>query len=113
MAEYQLQPVYQDLEALVEGMVAKMSQDAYTNPVTDNFPWILYANTVAESLSEESHERVAVLWNNLATVYKDLGDYEQARGLFKKAFNSLKLSLGEHHPNTQVVKQWLDSMEKK
>jgi len=44
-------------------------------------------------------------------VYQDLGDYEQARELFQKAFISFKSSLGEHHPNTQTVKKWLDSME--
>lgn len=44
-------------------------------------------------------------------MYKDLGDYEKAQELFQMAYDTFKSSLGEEHPNTKVVQEWLGSLE--
>jgi len=102
VAEYQLKPGYAGLEALVEAMIGKMKQDAYTNPITDNFPWIRFAAAAADFLQEEKHERVAVLQNNLATVYSDLGEHSRARGLLEAALQSGLDNFGPAHPTVAV-----------
>jgi tetratricopeptide (TPR) repeat protein len=107
----QLEPTVEDLEALRESMIDKMKQDAYINPVTDNFPWVTYAKAVENYLDDEEHERVPVLQNNLATVLQALGDYAGARRLFGKAFAVFSHYLGEDHPNTKTVGRWLKHMD--
>ena len=60
MAAHQLEPTVEDLKALRESMIEKMRQGAYGNPVTDNFPWVIYAQTVAAYLNFHAHERIPV-----------------------------------------------------
>lgn len=61
VVEYHLKPGYADLEALVEAMIGKMAQDAYTNPIIDNFPWIRFAEAAADYLREEKHDGFPLL----------------------------------------------------
>ncbi|MCD4745132.1 MAG: tetratricopeptide repeat protein, partial [Bacteroidales bacterium] len=56
----------------------------------------------------EKHPNVAVRQSNLANVYSDLGDYEKARGLWEAAYKNFKNSLGEDHPNTKTVFNFLN-----
>ena len=44
----------------------------------------------------------AISRSNLATVYQDLGDYEQARDLLKRALQSDINNFGEDHPSTAI-----------
>jgi tetratricopeptide (TPR) repeat protein len=99
------------LEALRESMIEKMRQGDYGNPVTDNFPWVTYAQALAAYLDTQAHERISVLQNNLALVLKALGDYAGARRLFGKAFTVFSHYLGEDHPNTKTVGRWLKHMD--
>ncbi len=102
VVEYQLQPVYTDLEALVEAMIGKMGQDAYTNPITDNFPWVRFAEALASHLQKEGHERVAELQNNLSVVYRNLGEYARARDLLEAALQSDLENFGPGHPTVSI-----------
>ena len=43
-------------------------------------------------------------------VFKDQGDYEQAKKFFQMAYDAFKSALGGQHPNTKTVKRWLDRM---
>jgi tetratricopeptide (TPR) repeat protein len=87
-----------------------MRQDAYTNPVTDNFPWVAYAQVVAIYLDHLENTNLSNLQNNLATVLQDLGDYAGAKELLQKAFSIFQHQLGEDHPHTKIVQSNLDHL---
>ena len=52
----------------------------------------------------QEHPSTALRRSNLATAYTALGDYEQAKKLFKQAYATLKAKLGEEHPTTKNCK---------
>ncbi|MEZ4995618.1 MAG: tetratricopeptide repeat protein [Saprospiraceae bacterium] len=98
VAEYQLQTVYADVQALVESMIQKMNVDGYNSPIAATVPWMNYATTVADFFITEKHEPIAALQNNIATTYSALGQYEQALGYHQKAQAILEVVLESNHP---------------
>jgi tetratricopeptide (TPR) repeat protein len=94
----------EELDALLDAMSGKMKQDTSTNPVTDNFPWLLYAEKVAAHFAglEDLPEKVSTLWNNLALVLSDLGHYPRAAQLLESALASNLRNFGEQHPTVAV-----------
>lgn len=101
VVKYQQNPGVEELEELLETMSIKMSEGTSANPIIDNFPWVPYAEKVAEHFSELETlpENVSKLWNNLANILRDLGDYPRAAQLLQKALESGKHNFGPEHPN--------------
>ncbi len=60
----------------------------------------------------KDHPTTAVRYSNLATVLQDLGDYEGAKDLLEKAYETYKDHLGEQHPNTKIIKNNLMELKK-
>lgn len=104
LIKYQQAPGLEELEVLVNSMANKMSSDPYGNPVTDNFPWVPYAEKVAEYFrgQEVLPEKVNTLWNNLANVLGHLGDNSRAAQLFDLVLTSAIHNFGEDHPTVAV-----------
>jgi tetratricopeptide (TPR) repeat protein len=50
----------------------------------------------------EHHPDVATSLNNLASLYKSQGKYEQALPLYERSLAIWEKVLGEHHPNTAM-----------
>jgi tetratricopeptide (TPR) repeat protein len=101
---YKQAPGADELDALLDAMIGKMNQDTSTNPVTDNSPWLPYAEKVAAHFAEleDLPEKVSTLWNNLALVLSDLGDYNRAAQLLESALESDLRNFGEQHPTVAV-----------
>jgi tetratricopeptide (TPR) repeat protein/CHAT domain-containing protein len=51
----------------------------------------------------ENHSKYATSVNNLALLYKAMGDYAKAEPLFRQASEILKRVLGEHHPRYAII----------
>ena len=104
LIKYQQPSGVAELEALIDAMTGRMSQDASSNPVTDNFPWLPYAEKVAAHFSglEILPEKVSRLWDNLANVLRTSGDYRRAAKLLEQALASAMRNFGEDHSKVAV-----------
>ncbi len=71
------------------------------NPV-DKFPFIPFGEAVLALFPDATEPEMSVLQNNLATVFKALGDYSSAKDLLEKSMRSDEANFGEKHPNTAV-----------
>ena len=92
----------EDVLPMCQAMTQLLSvDDTKDNPV-DKFPWVPFGRTVTDRLPDSSHEKVAVLQNNLALRLRDLGDYEGAKAYLEKALTSDLRNFGEEHPKTAV-----------
>ena len=49
----------------------------------------------------------------MAGVYYNQGKYKEALDLFRKALNIRKAKLGDEHPDTKQVQEWVAEMEAK
>ncbi len=47
----------------------------------------------------ENHPDYATSLNNLAKLYREMGEYSKAEPLFRNALEICKRALGENHPN--------------
>jgi tetratricopeptide (TPR) repeat protein len=56
---------------------------------------------------------VARDWDNLGVTYKALGQYEKASEYYEKALKILRLTLGDDHTHTKLVKKNLEIASKK
>ena len=100
VAEYQLKPVYADVKTLVERISNLLHIDqAKDNPV-DKFPYVIFGAHIQQVMLDPIEADFASFQSNLALVYQDLGDYEQARDLLKLALQSDMNNFGEDHPST-------------
>ena len=52
---------------------------------------------IQKKIFDEDHADVASSYNNLATVYHSLGEYNQAKGLHEKALMIRKKIFDEYH----------------
>jgi hypothetical protein len=76
-------PTLADVETLLARLTALLCLDqAKDNPI-DKFPWIPFGQAALAHFSQEQAAAIATLQNNLATVLKDLGDYEGAKVMLK------------------------------
>jgi len=48
----------------------------------------------------EEHPSTAISYNNLAELYRNIGEYQKAEPLYLKALNIREKILGEEHPST-------------
>jgi len=50
------------------------------------------------------HPSVATSLNNLAVLYKEMGDYEKALPLSQRTLEICEKILGPKHPNTMIIR---------
>jgi tetratricopeptide (TPR) repeat protein len=89
-----------EVENLINSVSIKLSFDQIKENPIDKFQWIPYGKTIAENFEEETDNKITVLQNNLATVLKNLGEYEGAERLLEKVMRSDEKNFGEEHPST-------------
>jgi tetratricopeptide (TPR) repeat protein len=82
----QERPGYEDLKILLGVLTEKMKEDDYGNPVTENFPWVPYAEPLAAyfSRSGSAEEVVAIFCHNLGRIHTDTGDLGKAMQAYKQ-----------------------------
>ena len=105
LIKYQQPPELEELEVLVETLSKKMEQEDFGNPVTDNFPWVPYAEKVAAHFKslEELPEKVSRLWNHLAMIYRELGNFNDAKELLEPCLQRYTQMYGINHPDVAIV----------
>lgn len=95
-------PKEEDVLSLIESITSLLSIDQIKDNPIDKFQWIPYGKTVVDLFESSIHEKIAVSQNNLATVLKDLGDFEGAKDLLQRAMDSDEKNFGTDHPTTAV-----------
>ncbi|MDY6835048.1 MAG: tetratricopeptide repeat protein, partial [Chloroflexota bacterium] len=91
-----------EAQPLIDSITEKLSIDQTKDNPVDKFPWMPYGTSVLKVFPSSSDVGISRLQNNLATVLKDLGDYEGAKELLEKAKRSAEKNFGQDHPTTAV-----------
>ena len=68
--------------------------------------------TIRKTIFGEDHADVATSYNNLASVYNRLGQYNQAKGLYEKALTIRKQIFGEDHKYVETIRSELALVNK-
>ena len=89
-----------DVEVLLDNVTNKLAIDQTKDNPVDKFKWVEFGKALENIVGNEQFYKVSVLQNNLATVLKDLGEYEKAKILLQKALISAEKNFGEEHPTT-------------
>ncbi len=98
----QLEINWDDIKLLSESITEFLSLDqAKDNPI-EKFQFIPLGDAILKGTADCFSDELARLKNNLATVYQDLGDYEQARDLLEAALTSARKNFGADHPTVAV-----------
>ncbi len=61
----------------------------------------------------ENHMNVASVLNNIASVYSNMGDKDNAVSHYQQAYDMVVSTLGETHPQAEIIKGLLDSEKEK
>ena len=61
----------------------------------------------------EDHMNVASVLNNIASVYSKMGDKDSAVSHYQQAYDLVVSSLGEAHPQADIIKRLLDEEKAK
>jgi CHAT domain-containing protein len=80
--------------AFHRGRVNALKRD---NPEAEK--WYLEAIAIREKVLGKQHSDYAGVLNNLAILYKSMGNYDQAEPLYLEAMETRKKALGKEHPN--------------
>jgi tetratricopeptide (TPR) repeat protein len=91
-----------DVEVLLDNVTNKLAIDQTKDNPVDKFQWVEFGKALDNIFGKELLPKVSLLQNNLATVLKDLGEYEKAKILLQKALISAEKNFGEEHPTTAV-----------
>jgi tetratricopeptide (TPR) repeat protein len=91
-----------DEENLIDSMTKKLRIDQTKDNPVDKFQWVSFGKAILVFFEDETDSKISSLQNNLATVLRDLGDYEGAKKLLEKATISAETNFGEKHPTTAV-----------
>jgi len=102
VSKRQLTIALTDVEAIIDSVTEKLHIDQSKDNPVDKFPWIPYGKSVLDIDPHSTDANISKLQNNLATVLKDLGDYEGAKKLLEKAMRSAEKNFGADHPTTAV-----------
>ena len=95
-------PEQGEVAQLLHHITQKLQMDqAKDNPI-EKFQWASYGLALEKVLVKYASSEVSSLQNNLATVLKALGQFEQAKILLEKATASAEKNFGEHHPTTAI-----------
>lgn len=112
VVKYKQAPGEKELNALVEMMKEKMMKKDHGNPITDNFPWLNYAEKVATYFlsNKELSINISTLWNNLATILIDSGNYSDALKFLDRSLETDIHTFGEEHPSVAIRRSNLASL---
>ncbi len=91
-----------DINGLILKVSQKLSLDATKDNPINKFQWIPFGKSVLHHFEDSMTPEISVLQNNLATVLKDLGDFNGAKVLLEKAMKSTEKNFGDQHPTTAV-----------
>ncbi len=61
----------------------------------------------------ENHMNVASVLNNIASVYSKMGDSDNAVSHYQQAYDMVVASLGDTHPQADIIKRLLDEEKAK
>jgi len=111
--------VIDDIMLLITSVGELLSIDqAKDNPI-DKFQFIPYGDAILKQYSDNTSVETSELKNYMAIVYKELGEYEKARGLLEEALQSDVKNFEANHPtiarcqsNLAVVYKDLGEYEK-
>ena len=89
----------QTLHLLMASVTALLKLDQTKDNPIDKFQYIPFGDALLRQIPDDTSSEKAVLQNNLALRYKDLGEYEKARDLLEAALDSDLANFGGKHPN--------------
>ncbi len=95
----------------MEVFTEKLSIDQTKDNPIQKFPWIPFGQALLRVLGEMELDGKSWLQNNLPLVLNALGDYPGARKLLEKARHVFYTQLGEQHPYSEIVRNWLSEMD--
>ncbi len=97
-----LQPTAADLNLLITAVTGLLRLDQTKDNPIDKFPFIPFGEAILKQLPDDASAEIAVLQNNLALRFKDMGNYERARELLASALQSDIANFGEQHPKVAI-----------
>jgi tetratricopeptide (TPR) repeat protein len=101
-------PRLADINVLLENITTLLIIDQTKDNPIDKFPLIPFGQALLlviemqPELSQDEENSVSRFHNNLATVLKNLGDYDGAKDLLEKAVMSNEKNFGTEHPATST-----------
>jgi len=99
-----------DIGLLIERVTGLLKLDyAKDNPV-DKFPFVPFGDSVLRRLPDDASSEMSVLKNNLAKIYRNLGDSIKARELLESALASDIRNFEKGHPTVAVDQSNLASV---
>ncbi|MCC6460739.1 MAG: tetratricopeptide repeat protein [Saprospiraceae bacterium] len=98
----ELQPDAENCAALLAGVTELLSIDQYKDNPVDKFPFVGYGEAVLEALVEKEIPDIRLLQNELAIVYRNLGEYMRARDLLETALVTAVKNFGAGDPSVAV-----------
>ena len=98
---YKFPPEKQNCFNVIQGARNLLSIDQGKDNPIEKFPLIIYGEAILSHIEGEGKE-INTLKNNLATVYQDLGRYEQSAQLLEATLVSDLKNFGEQHPNVAI-----------
>ncbi len=97
VARHKLKPTATTCEQLIDNLTWKLKVEPGDNPL-DKAGYVVFAESVLARLTQ-SDENLASLANNLATIYKDLGQLEKALEFQMKSLKIMEEILDPNHPD--------------
>jgi len=91
-----------DVKTLIDAIAQKLNVDQTKDNPVDKFLWIPFGRAILNNFNSDPSEKIASLQNNLAFVFKYLGDYESSKSLLEKVLQSNEKNFGKDHPSTAV-----------
>jgi len=95
-------PTFEEIEVVVDILGKVIANSADIEVALKVKEFLLYFESLNEVLNRQNieSEKVAILWGNLANVYRFLGFYDKAEPLYQKSLAIREKLLGEEHPDT-------------
>jgi tetratricopeptide (TPR) repeat protein len=111
VATRKLEITANDLTA-IENVFGILHIDQSNNNLIERIVWAPYGQIVLDRFPSSETLAIATLQNNQAIVLKEMGDYEEALPLCRKALEIFKKTLPEGHPNIGVVAGNVQAIER-
>ena len=94
-------PTEESCMDIIQGVRGLLSIDQNKDNPIEKFPLIVYGEAILSHI-EGGGKEINTLKNNLATIYKALGRYEQAAQLLEAALESDRTNFGEQHHTVAI-----------
>ncbi len=93
-----------DLKFLIESVTDLLKLDQTKDNPVDKFQYIPFGEALLKRIPDDTSPQKALLENNLAVVYIQMGEYERARELLEEALASDLKNFGQDHPDVALDK---------